>query len=121
MVGERVDGTDVIAVYQVCRNAVDRARAGEGPTLIEAVTMRLRGHSEADRAEYVPQEMLEAWSKKDPVKQFERRLREAGWLSDEARQDMEQRIAQEIHTAVEEAEQSPMPAAVETLTDVYAI
>lgn len=120
MAGERVDGTDVIAVYQVCREAVDRARAGEGPTLIEAVTMRLRGHSEADRAEYVPKAMLEAWSKKDPVEQFERRLHEAGWLSSEAKQEMEQDIAQEIHAAVEEAERSPNPAAVETLTDVYA-
>lgn len=120
MPGERVDGTDVVAVYRVCRAAVDRARAGEGPTLIETVTMRLRGHSEADRAEYVPKGMLEEWMKKDPVALFEARLLQAGYLTVEEKDAIEQRITREIDEAVAFAEESPLPEPDDTVTNVYA-
>lgn len=120
MPGELVDGTDAVAVYQVCQRAVARARKGEGPTLIEAVTMRLRGHSEADQADYVPKELMDAWSGKDPVDEFERRLADAGWLSDDARSEYEATVAREIDAAVEDAENSPMPLPEETLRGVYA-
>src|SRR6185295_10764447 len=65
--GAQVDGNDVLAVYEVTRRAVERARRGEGPTLIEADTMRMRGHGEHDNMRYVPQELLEEWSRKDPL------------------------------------------------------
>src|SRR3954463_10437581 len=75
--GEKVDGTDVVAVYEATMRAVDRARGGEGASLIECVTMRMHGHAEHDPADYVPAEMFEEWAKKDPVELFAARL--VGW------------------------------------------
>ena len=72
--GDSVDGNDVLAVYEVTRQAIERARAGEGPTLIEADTMRMRGHAEHDDMKYVPREKLEAWAGKDPIARYERHL-----------------------------------------------
>ena len=72
--GAEVDGNDVLAVYEVTRQAVARARAGEGPTLIEADTMRMRGHAEHDDMKYVPPEMLETWAKRDPIARYEAHL-----------------------------------------------
>src|SRR6478736_747281 len=80
--GVKVDGTDAVAVYDAVEEAVTRARKGDGPTLIEAVTMRMHGHAEHDPADYVPREMFEEWRKKDPVELFERRLLDSGVLSD---------------------------------------
>lgn len=118
--GEVVDGTDVIAVYETCKRALDRARAGEGPTLIETRTMRLRGHSEHDDASYVPRKMLDEWKKKDPIDRFERVLYDHGMLTDDLKKQTEQRIMREIDEAVASAEARPMPAPEETLTGVYA-
>ena len=64
--GERVDGIDVFAVHDAAVNAIARARAGDGPSLIEAVTMRMHGHAEHDPADYVPRELIELWAKRDP-------------------------------------------------------
>jgi len=83
MPGIKCDGTDVVAVYDAMQEAVDRARAGGGPTIIEAVTMRMHGHAEHDPADYVPTEMREEWAKKDPVELIEKRLVEAGIISPE--------------------------------------
>jgi TPP-dependent pyruvate/acetoin dehydrogenase alpha subunit len=83
MPGERVDGQDVVLVYEATRRAADRARAGEGPSLIECVTMRMHGHAEHDPADYVPKQLLEDWAKRDPVEIFERRLAEGGYLDEE--------------------------------------
>jgi TPP-dependent pyruvate/acetoin dehydrogenase alpha subunit len=118
--GEYVDGTDVVAVYAASRRAVERARAGGGPTLIETVTMRMRGHSEHDRAEYVPKEMFEAWARKDPIDLFEARLMEAEWLTDAEKNRIEEEIFQEIDAAVDFALKAAMPAPEEALADVYA-
>src|ERR1700759_693072 len=74
MPGVTVDGTDVLAVYDATSEAVARARAGEGPSLIEGVTMRMHGHAEHDPADYVPREMLEEWQKRDPVALFENEI-----------------------------------------------
>lgn len=117
---EIVDGTDILAVYDVCKRAVDRARAGEGPTLIETRTMRMRGHSEHDDASYVPKETLEEWRKKDPIDRFERLLREHDILTDAVKTDIDQRIAREIDDAIAFAEQSPSPAPEDATKDVYA-
>ena len=118
--GVTVDGNDVVAVYEACKHAIDRARAGDGPTLIEAVTLRIRGHSEADRAEYVPEELLEEWKKKDPVDRFGTQLRECGILTESMQAETDERITREIDEAVEFAEQSPWPEPEDTLTGVYA-
>src|ERR1700675_4144375 len=84
MPGVTVDGTDVLAVYDATAQAVARARAGEGPSLIEGVTMRMHGHAEHDSADYVPREMLEEWLLKDPVELFENVLLDAGVLDADA-------------------------------------
>ena len=69
-----VDGNDVVAVERTAREAVAHARAGNGPVLIEAKTMRMRGHAQHDSAEYVPKEMLEFWKKRDPLDRYEKFL-----------------------------------------------
>lgn len=85
--GVKVDGTDAVAVYDAMAEAIERARQGGGPTIVEAVTMRMHGHAEHDPADYVPKEMFDEWSKKDPVELLEKRLIEAGVITeDEAKQ-----------------------------------
>ena len=79
--GIKCDGTDVVAVYDAMEEAVNRARTGGGPTLLEAVTMRMHGHAEHDPADYVPDRMREEWSARDPLELIEQRLLEAGILS----------------------------------------
>src|SRR3954453_7421113 len=76
--GVTVDGTDALAVHDAVGAAVARARAGEGPSIVEGVTMRMHGHAEHDSADYVPKEMYEEWAAKDPVELFENVLTEAG-------------------------------------------
>ena len=76
--GVKVDGTDVLAVHDAVAAGVARARAGNGPSIVEGVTMRMHGHAEHDPADYVPHAMYEEWSKKDPVELFEKVLLEAG-------------------------------------------
>ena len=118
--GAEVDGNDVLAVYEVTRQAVARARAGEGPTLIEADTMRMRGHAEHDDMKYVPTALLEEWAKKDPILRYEDALiaRAAA-----AREDLDA-ITAEVDAALAEdlafAEASPFPAHGSGLSDVYS-
>ena len=80
MPGERVDGIDLFAVHEATARAVARARAGEGPSLIETVTMRMHGHAEHDPADYVPREMMEEWARRDPVEECASRLIELSFL-----------------------------------------
>lgn len=118
--GIAVDGNDVLAVFDAAREAVARARRGEGPTLIECKTMRIRGHSEADRYTYVPKELLEEWAARDPIAVFEYRLREAGSLTPDADRAMQERIAREIEEGLAWAEASPEPAPESFTEGVYA-
>ena len=113
--GVTVDGTDVLAVYA----AVERARRGEGPSLIECKTMRLRGHSEHDDASYVPRALLEEWRAKDPIERYERRLRDWGMLDDEREAEIGKRIAAELEAAIAWAEASPFPDPAEVEEGVY--
>jgi pyruvate dehydrogenase E1 component alpha subunit len=118
--GEKVDGTDVVAVYEATKRAVDRARAGEGPSLIEAVTMRMHGHAEHDPADYVPREMLAEWAKKDPVELFANRLGELGFATDDevtAMRDEARKIGIE---ARKKALSDPMPQPDNEEERVYA-
>jgi len=115
-----VDGTDVVAVYRAVKEAVARARQGDGPSLIECKTMRLRGHSEHDDASYVPKDVLESWRARDPVQGFERRMLEAGILDDAERKVITERIRVDLEEALAWAEASPLPSPSELETGVYS-
>jgi len=104
-----VDGNDAVAVERTTREAVAHARAGNGPVLIEAKTMRMRGHAQHDAAEYVPKEMLEAWKKRDPLDRYEKFLNENKLWDAKTKKEIDARIAREIQTDVEFAENSPFP------------
>jgi TPP-dependent pyruvate/acetoin dehydrogenase alpha subunit len=104
-----VDGNDVVAVEHTTREAVDYARAGHGPVLIEAKTMRMRGHAQHDAAEYVPKAMLEEWKRRDPLDRYEKFLTEKRVWDAKAKKEIDERIAREIQADVEFAENSPFP------------
>ncbi|HKV43540.1 MAG TPA: thiamine pyrophosphate-dependent dehydrogenase E1 component subunit alpha [bacterium] len=118
--GLAVDGNDILEVYRAARDAVARAREGGGPSLIECLTMRVRGHSEADRYGYVPRALLEQWAARDPIALFECRLRADGHLTPEADHTMQERIAAEIEEGLAWAEASPEPAPDSVAEGVYA-
>ena len=118
--GTTIDGTNVALVYETCWNAVDRARRGEGPTLIESVTMRMHGHSASDDASYVPKEMLEEWKKKDPLARCEKILRADRLLSQESIDTMKSEIAALVEEAVAFAAESPYPPGEDAGKGVYA-
>jgi pyruvate dehydrogenase E1 component alpha subunit/2-oxoisovalerate dehydrogenase E1 component alpha subunit len=107
--GDQADGNDVLAVYEVTRAAVDRARNGEGVTLIELLTYRRKGHAEHDNQSYVNREELEAWAAKDPVDRYVRRLTETGWAGARELEDIDARISAEIDAAVALCEDEPLP------------
>ena len=115
-----MDGNDVLAVLQVAREAVGRARRGEGPSLIECKTMRMRGHSEHDDASYVPREMLEAWRDRDPIQLFEARLHGWGVLDETSEAQVTKRITAELEAAVAWAEASPFPEGKDVEQGVYS-
>jgi len=118
--GESVDGNDVLTVYASARQAVDRARSGGGPTLIEALTYRMKGHAEHDAQAYVPKEELEAWRRKDPLERYARVLIESGTSTAEELAALDQSVGQQVDREVELAEQSPLPAVEVALQNVYA-
>jgi pyruvate dehydrogenase E1 component alpha subunit len=104
--GIQVDGNDVLAVYTATKEAVERARAGEGPTLIEAVTYRMSVHTTADDpTRYREDEEVEGWAQRDPISRFQVYLKNKGLLDDEAIEALEEEIDQEIRAAVERAEE----------------
>ncbi len=104
-----VDGNDVLEVHKATRTAAERARRGEGPTLIEAKTMRMKGHAEHDDARYVPKEFLEKWKKKDPILRYEKYLAQTRLMTAKEKAAIEARIEQEIRADVAFAESSPFP------------
>jgi pyruvate dehydrogenase E1 component alpha subunit len=103
--GEPVDGNDVEAMFEATRRARERALAGEGPTLLEAVTMRMHGHAAHDDMKYVPKEQVEEWRQKDPIDRQEARVREAGVDTTALREE----VKQAIDAGTEEALAMPMP------------
>lgn len=118
--GVVVEGNDVEAVYAATKAAVDRARRGGGPSLIECKTMRMLGHAIHDGAEYVPRELLAEWEKKNPVKLFEKKLLAEGIADQEEIEEIKQRCEVEIADAIEHAEASPWPEAATVEEGVYA-
>ncbi len=120
MSGETVDGNDVMAVVEAVTRAVQHARSGKGPALVECKTFRVRGHSEADKADYVPQVLREEWLAKDPIKRFEEYLAKNHILTAAEKAGIEAKIKVAVDDAVDFAEHSPVPDA-ETVADyVYA-
>ena len=118
--GEQADGNDVIATYEVTKRAVDRARAGGGVTLIELMTYRRKGHAEHDNQSYVPAGEIERWaSENDPVDRYVKRLLGEG-VSQPELDAIETRVKQEIDSATDEAEASPMPDPTDSLVGIYA-
>lgn len=120
MPGVIVDGNDFCAVYRAVTEAVERARAGGGPTLIECKTMRMRGHAIHDNMAYVPKELLETWARRDPVAQMESLLRERGLLDDAGLAALLERIDRELDEAQAYAEASPYPDPSEVTQGVFA-
>jgi TPP-dependent pyruvate/acetoin dehydrogenase alpha subunit len=114
-----VDGNDVLAVYRAAREAVDRARAGGGPSFVEGRTMRVRGHSEADDASYVPPAMIEEGRRGDPVERFARHLVETGVVAASRLEEMRAQAAAEVDEAQAWAEASPPPDPAELERGVY--
>jgi pyruvate dehydrogenase E1 component alpha subunit len=117
--GVVVDGNDVMAVYEAVGEAVKRARAGEGPSLVECKTYRWRGHFEGDPQMYRPQEEIEEWKAKDPIPRFEALLAEMGVMTAEEAEAIRKEVAAEVEAAVEFAEKSPEPAPEAALEDLY--
>src|ERR1700727_2541271 len=114
--GVTVDGNDAEAMFQATLAARERAVAGEGPTMIEAVTMRMHGHAAHDDMKYVPKEQVELWRKRDPIDRQDNRLRELGVDVDALRAA----VQAEIDAATEQALSSPMPDPEDVTTDVFA-
>jgi TPP-dependent pyruvate/acetoin dehydrogenase alpha subunit len=117
---ETVDGNDVLATYDAARRAVERARTGEGVTLIEAKTFRMKGHAEHDNQSYVPQSLIEEWSAKDPVVRFEKTLADAGVATTADFEAIQSRAKREVDAATDEAERSPMPNPEEAARGLFA-
>lgn len=120
MPGEIVDGNDVVKVWQAVGRGVERARNGQGASLIECKTFRMTGHSAHDNASYVPRELFEEWKKKDPITRLEASLEEQEILSRAEIQAMAARVSSEVDEAVEMAEADPLPSPEECLKDVYS-
>jgi TPP-dependent pyruvate/acetoin dehydrogenase alpha subunit len=118
--GVAINGNDVLAVYQATQGAIRRARAGDGPTLIECKTYRWHGHSEHDRAFYRSDEELAMWKSRDPLPIFTTFLQERGVLGDEKLRGIDERVKEAIDRAVRYAEESPDPEPGEAITDVWA-
>lgn len=120
MPGVRVDGNDVLAVYEATRQAVERARAGQGPTLIEAVTFRMGPHSSSDDPKrYVPKEQFEAWKDRDPIERFRRWLSQERILDASHDQGIHETARSRVADSVKRAEQIPSPHLASVFEDVY--
>ncbi|MBW2149913.1 MAG: hypothetical protein JRI22_23235, partial [Deltaproteobacteria bacterium] len=121
--GVIVDGNDAIAVYEVVREAIQGARRGEGPTLIESKTYRLKGHTAMDRFHlggYRPKEEVEEWETKDPIPRLRTRLLAMKTVTENELNAIEEKAREEIEEAERFAKESPYPVVEEIFQDVYA-
>jgi pyruvate dehydrogenase E1 component alpha subunit/2-oxoisovalerate dehydrogenase E1 component alpha subunit len=117
---EQADGNDVIATYAATKRAVDRARRGEGVTLVELITYRRKGHAEHDSQSYVPPGEIERWEREnDPITRYLARLRDEG-VRDDALEAVDARVVREIDEATDVAERSGVPEPLDALVGVYA-
>jgi TPP-dependent pyruvate/acetoin dehydrogenase alpha subunit len=117
--GVIVDGNDVLAVYEATRAAIERARAGLGPTLLECKTFRMTGHSAHDDAGYVPKTLFAEWHKKDPIYRYQQVLTESEIMSLDEISDLHTSVVSEVEQAVDWAQANPYPDPEECLRGVY--
>jgi TPP-dependent pyruvate/acetoin dehydrogenase alpha subunit len=115
-----VDGTDVLAVYREAKRAIEKARDGGGPTLLESLTLRMEGHAVHDDAFYVPKEMFEEWAKSDPLERFRSWLRSNADMTDEEEDEIASEVKRTLNDALRRAEESPLPEASQLFEGVYA-
>src|SRR5215218_10198203 len=118
--GVVVDGTDVLAVYREAKRAIEKAREGGGPTLIESMTLRMEGHAVHDDAFYVPKEMFERWAANDPIERFRDWLRENAELTDEEEEEIMSSVKKLLNDALSRADESPLPAPESVTDGVFA-
>lgn len=122
MPGVQVDGNDVLAVYKVTKEAVDRARNGEGPTLIETMTYRMGDHTTSDDSlKYRTQEEVDEWSHKDPLVRLENYFKKIGTWTDEYGKYVEDTVTKEVEEAVEKGLAIPPPPPEEMFTHIYSL
>jgi pyruvate dehydrogenase E1 component alpha subunit len=119
--GVVVDGTDTLAVYREVRRALEKARAGGGPTLVECMTLRMEGHAVHDDASYVPRELFEEWARRDPIERFRTWLRDNAELADDEEDEIRSEVKRTVADAVARAEKSPEPDPSDLLASVYAL
>jgi TPP-dependent pyruvate/acetoin dehydrogenase alpha subunit len=117
--GVTIDGTDVELVYDTVRTYVERARKGDGPALIETVTMRMRGHAEHDDFRYVPRPMLEYWERRDPLRRYEAFLLERGIVTRELLEELHRQTLQRMTEAIDAALEQPYPPPEEAFRNVF--
>ncbi len=118
--GIAVDGNDPMAVYEAASEAVARARAGKGPTLLECKTYRQHGHFEGDPAIYKPKEEQAAWMEKDPMPRFAKFLVDNGVCTEEEVKAMDDQVAKEIEDSIAFADAQPIPSLESAVVDVYS-
>jgi pyruvate dehydrogenase E1 component alpha subunit len=118
--GVVVDGTDVLAVYREAKRAIEKAREGGGPTLIESVTLRMEGHAVHDDAYYVPKELFEEWAQRDPLERFRGWLRDNASLTDDEEDEIRDGVKRILNEAIQRAEESPLPDPATLLDGVFA-
>src|ERR671923_937588 len=107
--GVVVDGSDVLAVYREAKRAVEKAREGGGPTLVECLTLRMEGHAVHDDAFYVPKELFEEWARRDPIERFRSWLRQNAEFTDEQEEEIRADVKKLLNDAIKRAEESPLP------------
>jgi TPP-dependent pyruvate/acetoin dehydrogenase alpha subunit len=119
--GEAIDGMDVLAVYEAAKRAVDRARNGEGPSIIEAITYRYQGHHVGDvKPAYRTQEEVEKWKKRDPIALLKAKFVEENITSSEKLQQIEREVDLAVEESIEFGKNSPLPSVEEVSEHVYA-
>ena len=118
--GVVVDGTDILAVYREASRAIEKARAGGGPTLLECLTLRMEGHAVHDDAFYVPKVMFEKWAESDPIERFRTWLRTNIEMTEEEEDETGAGVKKLLNDALKRAEDSPMPDPSDLLDGVYA-
>jgi TPP-dependent pyruvate/acetoin dehydrogenase alpha subunit len=115
-----VDGTDACQVYDACHEACERARRGEGPTLIEAKMMRMKGHAIHDAADYVPKALFEYWKRRDPIARLEQYLvSKKKWLTAAEHKELVDGVERQLESDREQAVNSPMPTPESAASGVY--
>jgi TPP-dependent pyruvate/acetoin dehydrogenase alpha subunit len=118
--GVVVDGTDVLAVYREAKAAIEKAREGGGPTLLECLTLRMEGHAVHDDASYVPRELFEEWARRDPIERYRQWLRTNAELTDDEESEITAGVKRLLNESVERAEASPHPDPETLLDGVFA-